>query len=99
MIILMESKIQSKLIKELESQGYYVLKLSVTNKPGIPDIIALPKGCNAVFFEVKQQGKKARPLQEYRMKELSNHSIKSFVYDGTWSIHSGLRDEGCPETT
>lgn len=91
----MESKIQSKLIKELESQGYYVLKLSVTNKPGIPDIIALPKGCDALFFEVKQKGKKPRPLQDYRMKELKNHDIKSFVYDGTWSVHSGLGDESC----
>lgn len=91
----MESKIQSKLIKELESQGYYVLKLSVTNKPGIPDIIALPKGSDALFFEVKQKGKKPRPLQDYRMKELKNHDIKSFVYDGTWSVHSGLGDEGC----
>lgn len=95
MTTLMESKIQSKLIKELESKGYYVLKLSVTNKPGIPDIIALPKGCDALFFEVKQKGKKPRPLQDYRMKELKEHNIKSFVYDGTWSVHSGLGDEGC----
>ena len=93
----MESKIQAKLIKELEAKGYYVLKLSVTNKPGIPDLIALPKDCNAVFIEVKQGGKKARPLQDYRIKELNNHGIKAFVYDGTWSIHSGLNDEGCSD--
>ena len=48
----MESKIQSKLIKDLESRGYYVIKLSATNKPGIPDLIALPKDCNAVLIEV-----------------------------------------------
>lgn len=94
----MESKIQSKLIKELESKGYYVLKLSVTNKPGIPDLIALPKECNAVFVEVKQKGKKARALQKYRMKELSDHGIKAFVYDGTWSLYSGDRDEGCSDS-
>ena len=89
----MESKIQSKLIKDLEAKGYYVLKLSVTNKPGIPDLVAIPKDCNAVFIEVKQKGKKPRELQKYRMKELSDHGIKAYVYDGTWSIYSGLGNE------
>ena len=78
----MESKIQSKLIKDLEAKGYYVLKLSVTNKPGIPDLVAIPKGCNAVFIEVKQKGKKPSKLQEFRIKELKNHGIKVFVHDG-----------------
>lgn len=94
----MESKIQAKLIKELESKGYYVLKLSVTNKPGIPDLIAIPKDCNAVFIEVKQKGKKPRSLQNYRMKELTDHGIKAFVYDGTWSLYSGSGDEGCSDS-
>lgn len=89
----MESKIQSKLIKQLESKGYYVLKLSVTNKPGIPDLVALPKDCNAIFIEVKDVGKKPRKLQKYRMKELSDIGIKTFVYDGSWSLYSGLSDE------
>ncbi len=35
-----EQQIQSKRIKELESQGYYVLKLIKTNKNGIPDLVA-----------------------------------------------------------
>jgi len=92
----MESKIQSKLIKQLESKGYYVLKLSVTNKPGIPDLVALPKDCNAIFIEVKDVGKKPRKLQKYRMKELSDIGIKTFVYDGSWSLYSGLSDESNP---
>ena len=37
-----EQQIQSKRIKELEEQGYYVIKLVRTNKNGIPDIIAIP---------------------------------------------------------
>ena len=38
-----EQQIQSKRIKELEEQGYYVIKLIQTNKNGIPDLIALLK--------------------------------------------------------
>lgn len=79
---MIESKVQSSLIKQLEQDGYYVIKLSVTNKNGIPDILAIPKGCSVEFYEVKQKGKKPRPLQEFRAKELKNHGIKVFVYDG-----------------
>jgi len=77
-----EQKIQAKLIKQLESDGYYVVKLSVTNKPGIPDLIAIPKDSDAEFYEVKRPGKKPRPLQEYRIKELKKHGLKVYVYDG-----------------
>jgi len=93
----MESKIQSKLIKDLESRGYYVIKLSATNKPGIPDLIALPKDCNAVFIEVKDVGKKPRALQKYRMKELNSIGIKTFVYDGTWSVYSENQNDSKTE--
>jgi hypothetical protein len=80
---MLESVVQAKLIKKLEADGYYVIKLSVTNKPGIPDIIALPKGCNAEFYEVKQEGKKPRPLQEYRMREIKQGEFgRTFIHDG-----------------
>ena len=36
-----EQQVQSKKIKELEAEGYYVLKLIKTNKNGIPDLLAL----------------------------------------------------------
>jgi len=51
-----EQQIQSKKIKELESQGYYVIKLVKTNKNGIPDLIAIPKGSDILFIEVKKPG-------------------------------------------
>jgi len=76
-----ESKIQSKLIKQLESEGCYVIKLSVTNKTGIPDLICIRPSGIAEFYEVKQPGKQPRELQKYRMKELSKY-VKCFVHDG-----------------
>ena len=35
-----EQAIQKKRIKQLEAEGYYVLKLIKTNKNGIPDLVA-----------------------------------------------------------
>ena len=48
-----EQQIQSKKIKELEAQGYYVIKLIKTNKNGIPDLIAIPRNSDVLFIEVK----------------------------------------------
>mgnify|MGYP003108699256 CR=1 FL=1 len=77
-----EQQIQSKRIKELEDKGYYVIKLIQTNKNGIPDLIALPKGCNVLFSEIKKPRGKVSALQQYRIKELEEHGVKTEVYSG-----------------
>lgn len=71
-----ESKIQSKKIKELEDKGYYVIKLIITNKPGIPDILAIPRNSDVEFYEVKGPKGEVEPLQEWRIKELTKHGVK-----------------------
>lgn len=75
-----ESQIQSKKIKELEAQGYYVIKLVKTNRNGIPDIIAIPKNSDVEFYEVKGPTGKLSKLQEYRIKELTEHGVKAEVF-------------------
>jgi Holliday junction resolvase len=75
-----ESQIQLKKIKELEAHGYYVIKLTKTNKNGIPDIIAIPPNSDVEFYEIKGPTGKLSKLQEYRIKELTEHGIKAEVY-------------------
>jgi Holliday junction resolvase len=77
-----EQQIQAKKIKELEAEGFYVIKLINTNKNGIPDLLAIPKGADITFIEVKKPGNKPSKLQEYRMKELREHGIKTQVFYG-----------------
>ena len=78
-----EQQIQSKRIKQLESKGYYVIKLTKTNKNGIPDLIALPKGAKVLFSEVKTPKGKLSALQQYRLKELENYGFETEIYRGT----------------
>lgn len=77
-----EQQVQTKLIKDLEQKGYYVIKLVKTNKNGIPDLIAIPPGSDVEFIEVKRKNGKVSPLQEYRIKELIKHGVKAIVYYG-----------------
>jgi len=73
-----ESQIQSKIIKRYELDGWYVIKIIQCNKNGISDLIAF-KNSKAIFIEVKKPGKKLRPLQEYRKKELKNYGFDVLV--------------------
>lgn len=77
-----EQQIQNKRIKELEADGYYVIKLIKTNKNGIPDIIAIPEGSEVLFSEVKKPNGRLSILQQYRLKELNKYGFKTEVYRG-----------------
>lgn len=74
----LESQIQRKIIQRYKKQGYIVVKLSITNPPGFPDLMLLKDG-KASFVEVKRPGQQPRPLQEYRLKELRDAGFDAFV--------------------
>ena len=77
-----EQQIQSKRIKQLEAEGYYVLKLVKTNKNGIPDILAIHTDSDVIFSEVKTPTGKVSKLQEYRLKELDGYGFRTEIYRG-----------------
>jgi hypothetical protein len=75
-----EQQIQTKRIKQLESEGYYVIKLIRTNKNGIPDLIAIPKGADVLFSEIKTPKGRLSEIQKYRIAELEKHGLKTEIY-------------------
>ena len=77
-----EQQIQSKRIKQLEADGYYVIKLVKTNKNGIPDFVAFKPDAEILFSEIKKPNGKLSKLQEYRLKELKSYGFKTEVYKG-----------------
>ena len=76
-----EQQIQVKRIKQLEAEGYYVLKLIKTNRNGIPDLIAIKEG-EVLFSEIKTPKGKLSEIQKYRMKELESYGFKTELYNG-----------------
>jgi hypothetical protein len=71
-----------KRIKQLEDQGYYVIKLTVTNRNGIPDLIAIPKNSDVLFSEIKKPSGKVSVIQKFRIKQLKEHGVKTEIYRG-----------------
>ena len=79
---------QTKTIKKLEKEGYYVINLITTNKNGIPDLLALKKGEEPYFIECKEGGDTIKPLQKFRIDELKEkgfnaeclHNTKGKIY-------------------
>ena len=74
-----EQQIQSKIIKKLEQEGYFVVKLIKTNKNGIPDLLAVKEN-DTMFVEVKRPDGKLSELQKIRIEELREKNIKVLIW-------------------
>jgi len=77
-----EQQIQKKRIDQLTKEGYYVLKLISTNKPGIPDLVAMHPEKGILFSEVKTPKGRLSKLQEFRLKELEEYGFRTEVFRG-----------------
>ena len=77
-----EQHYQKKISDKLESEGWYVIKLIKTNKNGIPDLVALKKGCVPMFIEVKSMTGKLAKLQEFRLDELKAKGFDCYYSKG-----------------
>jgi Holliday junction resolvase len=76
---MLESKIQTKIKKKLEADGWIVIKLIRTSKNGIPDLLAHRNG-ETIYIEVKQPNGDLSPLQIEIIKQIRSKGIKVYVW-------------------
>lgn len=76
---MLEQQRQSKIIKKLEADGWFVVKLIKTSVSGIPDLIALKDG-KTMFIEVKQPSGLLSEIQKFRIKQLQNLGFEVNVW-------------------
>ena len=91
---MLESLIEQHLVKEVNRRDGLCLKFNSQSMTGIPDRIILMKNGTVGFVEVKQKGKKPRPLQELRIKQLRQLGFKVYTLDEKEKIGEIL-DEIC----
>ena len=91
---MLESLIEQHLVREVNRRDGLCLKFNSQSMTGIPDRIILMKNGTVGFVEVKQKGKKPRPLQKLRMKQLRRLGFKVYTLDEKEKIGEIL-DEIC----
>lgn len=81
----LESAAQSDIIKALETEGAFILKVVVCNVNGFPDLTILKprsKGRKAVkicCMEVKREGEEPEPLQQFRHDQLRKYGVETYT--------------------
>lgn len=73
-----ESSIQTAINKLLTEKGWFVVKIMMASKNGIPDLMAIKNG-RTIFIEVKNEIGKLSKIQEYRIKEMQQHGAEVIV--------------------
>ena len=89
-----ESEIEKHLRAEAKRMGGMAVKFTSPGLDGVPDRIVLLPGRKIAFVELKAPGKKPRPLQEKRMRQLKSLGFPVYVIDGVEQI-GGVLDEIC----
>lgn len=74
------SKIQTKIIKTLEKQGYLTLKTIRLNKNGFPDVFGMKTNKKNIWIECKEEKDTLKPLQKLRIDELNQAGNIAFCY-------------------
>lgn len=87
-----EKDIERKLTKAVKDMGGLAPKFVSPGFDGVPDrLVLLPEG-KIAFVELKAEGKKLRPLQEKRKRQLQALGFSVFCIDHKDQI-GGILDE------
>jgi hypothetical protein len=87
-----EKQIESKLKREVERKGGLALKFISPTMVGVPDrLILLPRG-KVYFVELKAPGKKLRPIQLKRKKQLESLGFKVYVIDSFEGVEEFIQE-------
>lgn len=89
---MLEKEVERELVKEVKSLGGLCWKFTSPSTNGVPDrVVMLPKG-KFGFVELKAPGKKLRPIQVKRNKQLKLLGVKVYVLDSKEMVKEVLHD-------
>lgn len=89
-----EKDIEQKFVKAVRNAGGLCWKFVSPGTDGVPDRLALLPEGRMAFVELKAPGKKPRPLQVKRKRQLEKLGFQVYVVDDTRQIDEILREIG-----
>lgn len=89
---MIENRIESRLKREAERLNGKAVKFVAPGMNGMPDRLLLFPVGRVYFAELKAPGKKLKPLQKKRKKQLEDLGFKVFVIDSFKAIQSALQE-------
>jgi len=87
-----EAGFERRLRLEIERRGGRALKLVAPGRAGVPDRLVLMPGGRVWFVELKAPGRSPRPLQLYRIEELSKLGFRVRVVSNSDELKSFLAE-------
>ena len=93
---MLESPIEKKLRLAVEAKGGKCWKFVSPGTSGVPDRVCLLPGAKIIWVETKANGKKARPLQDKRHRQLRALGFQVQVIDSVEQIKEVVPNEVHP---
>ena len=87
-----EKIIEQKLVRAVKMMGGLAPKFVSPGLDGVPDRIILLPGGKMAFAELKADGKKLRPLQVRRKRQLEALGFSVYCIDGVEQIGGALNE-------
>ena len=87
-----ERDVEKSLVRAVKKAGGLCPKFVSPGMDGVPDRIILMQGARIAFAEIKAPGKKMRPLQVKRKRQLEALGFQVYCIDNTEQIGGVLRD-------
>lgn len=91
-VLMLEKEIERKLKKAVINDGGLALKFISPSLNGVPDRLLLFHDGKAAFCETKAPGKRLRPLQVKRKRQLEALGFKVYVIDSIEQIGDMIDD-------
>ncbi len=87
-----ESMIERELVRQVKQRNGMAIKFVSPGFDGVPDRLVLLPDKIIVFVELKATGKKMRPLQVKRKRQLESLGFKVYCIDSKEGIEVMLRE-------
>lgn len=81
------SQFQNKVKKQMQDQGFTVLKIIKLSDSGYPDLQCLKNG-KSIWIECKEKKDTLKPLQKLRIDQLNEQGFEAYcLQDGKGKIY------------